>query len=190
MPELLRLPGSHRIKGSLEQFSLGCGRRTTINSDSTAPTFVSAYDFRHRLKTFKGLKPMSSSARHGDQPQRFIVNPLEQVPGPSVQPGKTCHHSGSQNKAEAGIPKPLAIRSILSTETFRSPRSIPPKYVLSISISRAKSCWLIPRALRYRRMFAATIARSGPGCVRFTHADHAIDGYKATGFKHHLGIGT
>ncbi|MCX7325475.1 MAG: IS481 family transposase, partial [Hyphomicrobiales bacterium] len=44
--------------------------------------FVSAYNFGRRLKTLKGLTPYEFICkRWTTEPQRFSVNPLQQIPG-------------------------------------------------------------------------------------------------------------
>ena len=44
--------------------------------------FVNGYNFARRLKTLKGMTPMSSSAKPWtSQPQRFKLNPLQKMPG-------------------------------------------------------------------------------------------------------------
>ena len=53
--------------------------------------FVQAYDFARRLKTPRGLTPYEFICKAGQtQPERFILNPLHQMPGPNT-------------RAEAGI---------------------------------------------------------------------------------------
>lgn len=44
--------------------------------------FVSAYNFARRLKTLKGLTPYEFVCKAWtSQPQRFKLNPLQQMPG-------------------------------------------------------------------------------------------------------------
>jgi transposase InsO family protein len=44
--------------------------------------FVSAYNFGRRLKTLKGLTPYEFICRTWtSQPERFNLNPLQQMPG-------------------------------------------------------------------------------------------------------------
>jgi transposase InsO family protein len=44
--------------------------------------FVAAYNFARRLKTLKGLTPYEFICKAwADHPKRFIVNPLQQMPG-------------------------------------------------------------------------------------------------------------
>ena len=46
--------------------------------------FVAAYNFARRLKTLKGLTPYEFICRAWtSQPERFTVNPLQQMPGPN-----------------------------------------------------------------------------------------------------------
>jgi len=47
--------------------------------------FVAAYNFARRLKTLKGLTPYEFICKAWtSQPERFIVNPLQQMPGPNI----------------------------------------------------------------------------------------------------------
>ena len=44
--------------------------------------FVDAYNFGRRLKTLKGLTPYEFICKTWpSQPERFILNPLQQMPG-------------------------------------------------------------------------------------------------------------
>ena len=44
--------------------------------------FLSAYNFGRRLKTLKGLTPYEAICKAWQiEPQRFIANPLHQMPG-------------------------------------------------------------------------------------------------------------
>ena len=44
--------------------------------------FVDAYNFGRRLKTLKGLTPHEFICKSWiSQPERFILNPLQQMPG-------------------------------------------------------------------------------------------------------------
>ena len=44
--------------------------------------FISAYNFGRRLKTLKGLTPYEFICKAwASQPQRFSINPLQQIPG-------------------------------------------------------------------------------------------------------------
>jgi len=46
--------------------------------------FVSAYNFGRRLKTLKGLTPYEFICNVWvSQPERFIADPLQQMPGPN-----------------------------------------------------------------------------------------------------------
>lgn len=46
--------------------------------------FVSAYNFARRLKTLKGLTPYELICRRWtSKPERFTINPLQQMPGPN-----------------------------------------------------------------------------------------------------------
>jgi transposase InsO family protein len=46
--------------------------------------FVSAYNFGRRLKTLRGLTPYEFICkRWTSEPERFILNPLHQMPGPN-----------------------------------------------------------------------------------------------------------
>lgn len=46
--------------------------------------FVAACNFARRLKTLKGLTPYEFACNAWiSQPQRFNVNPLQQMPGPN-----------------------------------------------------------------------------------------------------------
>lgn len=48
--------------------------------------FVAAYNFARRLKTLKGLTPYEFICKAWiSQPQRFTVNPLQQMPGPNTR---------------------------------------------------------------------------------------------------------
>jgi transposase InsO family protein len=47
--------------------------------------FVAAYNFARRLKTLKGLTPYEFICKAwASQPQRFKLNPLQQMPGPNI----------------------------------------------------------------------------------------------------------
>ena len=47
--------------------------------------FVRAYNFGRRLKTLKGLIPYKAICRAWqNQPQRFTLNPLHQMPGLNI----------------------------------------------------------------------------------------------------------
>ena len=47
--------------------------------------FVSAYNFGRRLKTLKGLTPYEFICKTwASQPERFTLNPLQQMPGPNI----------------------------------------------------------------------------------------------------------
>jgi hypothetical protein len=47
--------------------------------------FVAAYNFGRRLKTLKGLTPFEYICKSWtSQPQRFILNPLQQMPGLNI----------------------------------------------------------------------------------------------------------
>jgi len=47
--------------------------------------FVAAYNFGRRLKTLKGLTPYEFICKiSAAQPDRFTVNPLQQMPGPNI----------------------------------------------------------------------------------------------------------
>ena len=47
--------------------------------------FVSAYNFARRLKTLKGLTPYEFICKiWTSQPKRFILNPLQQMPGLNI----------------------------------------------------------------------------------------------------------
>jgi len=51
--------------------------------------FLSAYNFGRRLKTLKGLTPYEFTCKTWTaQPERFIVNPLHQMPG--LNTGRHC----------------------------------------------------------------------------------------------------
>jgi transposase len=47
--------------------------------------FISAYNFARRLKTLKGLTPYEFICKAwASQPERFKINPLQQMPGPNT----------------------------------------------------------------------------------------------------------
>ena len=47
--------------------------------------FVAAYNFGRRLKTMKGLRPFEYICKSWtSQPERFILNPLQQMPGLNI----------------------------------------------------------------------------------------------------------
>ncbi len=47
--------------------------------------FVAAYNFGRRLKTMKGLRPFEYICKSStSQPERFILNPLQQMPGINI----------------------------------------------------------------------------------------------------------
>lgn len=47
--------------------------------------FVAAYNFAKRLKTLRGLTPYEFICkRWTTEPQRFNLNPLQQIPGPNI----------------------------------------------------------------------------------------------------------
>ena len=47
--------------------------------------FVTAYNFAKRLKTLKGLTPYEFVCKRWTiEPQRFILNPLQQMPGLNI----------------------------------------------------------------------------------------------------------
>jgi transposase InsO family protein len=47
--------------------------------------FVTAYNFARRLKTLKGLTPYEFIVKAWtNQPERFILNPLHQMPGLNI----------------------------------------------------------------------------------------------------------
>lgn len=47
--------------------------------------FVAAYNFARRLKTLKGLTPYEYICKAwATQPERFRLNPLQQMPGPNI----------------------------------------------------------------------------------------------------------
>jgi len=47
--------------------------------------FVAAYNFARRLKTLKGLTPYEFICKAWvSQPERFKLNPLQQMPGPNT----------------------------------------------------------------------------------------------------------
>jgi transposase InsO family protein len=47
--------------------------------------FVAAYNFGRRLKTLKGLTPYEFICKRWTaEPDRFILNPLQQMPGPNT----------------------------------------------------------------------------------------------------------
>jgi Integrase core domain len=47
--------------------------------------FISAYNFGRRLKTLKGLAPCEFICKcWTSQPERFILNPLHQMPGLNI----------------------------------------------------------------------------------------------------------
>lgn len=79
----------------------------------------------------------------------------------------------------------LARRSMLSIDTLRSPLSMPPMYVRSISHRSANASWVRPFSALVRRRLVASISRREPGCDRFTRAAGASDDHKATDFKYH-----
>jgi len=47
--------------------------------------FIAAYNFARRLKTLNGLTPYEYICKIGtSEPERFIVNPIQQMPGPNT----------------------------------------------------------------------------------------------------------
>ena len=47
--------------------------------------FVAAYNFARRLKTLKGITPYEFICkRWTSEPERFITNPLQQIPGLNI----------------------------------------------------------------------------------------------------------
>lgn len=59
---------------------LTCGGGITHLAD-----FVAAYNFARRLKTLKGLTPYEPICKTWtSQPERFNINPLQQMPGPNI----------------------------------------------------------------------------------------------------------
>nr|WP_083903088.1 hypothetical protein [Octadecabacter antarcticus] len=47
--------------------------------------FIAAYNFARRLKTLNGLTPYEYICKIGtSEPERFIVNPIPQMPGPNT----------------------------------------------------------------------------------------------------------
>ena len=47
--------------------------------------FVAAYNFARRLKTLRGLTPYEFICKAWTQePERFTLNPLHQMPGPNI----------------------------------------------------------------------------------------------------------
>ena len=43
--------------------------------------FVAAYNFGRRLKTLNGLTPFEFVCKRWTEPERFRLNPLQQMPG-------------------------------------------------------------------------------------------------------------
>ncbi|MFK0693104.1 integrase core domain-containing protein, partial [Mesorhizobium sp. IMUNJ 23033] len=76
--------------------------------------FVAAYNFARRLKTLKGLTPYEFICKAwASQPERFKLNPLQQMPGPNtpavpdlngagkLEPDRTCSQPGCEHQRQA-----------------------------------------------------------------------------------------
>ncbi len=65
--------------------------------------FVAAYNFARRLKTLRGLTPYEAICKAWtEEPQRFTLNPLHQMPGLNILEHRTSNRS--RGLAEAVCP--------------------------------------------------------------------------------------
>jgi transposase InsO family protein len=93
--------------------------------------FVAAYNFGRRLKTLRGLTPYEFVCKTWtEQPQRFTINPLHQMPGLNIG---AAGHAGSAPRAP---PAPLPQRGLACSPTPVPPHRLWPE----------QSCAASPRA--------------------------------------------
>ena len=70
--------GTWRVGSSVQRYYYGNHNQLRRH----LADFVNAYNFGHRLKTLKGLTPYGFIRRRWtSQPERFNLNPLQQMPG-------------------------------------------------------------------------------------------------------------